>query len=34
MARGVAAVCGEAVLHVPPVPDDGVDLGLQALRCR
>ena len=31
-AGGVVAVRGEAVLHVPPVPDDGVDFGLHALQ--
>lgn len=31
-ARGVAAFRGEAVLHISPVPDDGVDLGLHALQ--
>ena len=31
-ARGVAAVRRETVLHVPAVPDDGVDLGLHTLQ--
>lgn len=30
--RVVAAVRGDAVLHMPAVPDDGVDFGFDALQ--